>query len=138
MAQNKKDTANTAAPAELCQADADDVTRHSFRGQVNEAARITATINGEHHTVVDIGSRGLGILLAKGTALVPGQTHDFTLALGKQTIALKGLIRHVTRDDEAGAFHCGIELLALDHATEQQLQEFVLRQRHQLFTRPPA
>ena len=134
MAQNKQGE----PPAELHQADADDVTRHSFRSPISETDHITATIGGQAYAVADIGSRGIGITLHEGTALVPGQRHDLTLALGGQNITLQGLVRHVTLDDEAGAFHCGIELLNLDRRTEQQLQEFILTQRHHLFAGRPA
>lgn len=144
MANTKKSGPETAPPArpspeqpppaELCHDDADDVTRHSFRGAVGDADHITAEIAGNRHTVLDIGSRGIGLLLSEGMALVPGQTHDLTLAFGGRALTLRGLVRHVTMDDEAGAFHCGIQLLDLSREAEQQLQEFILRQRHHLFT----
>lgn len=138
MAHTKKGGAENPSPAELCHADADDVTRHSFRGPVTEADHITATIAGQRHIVADIGSHGIGILLAEGTTLVPGQTHDFILTLGSETLRLQGVVRHVTKDDEANAFHCGIQILNSDHEAEQQLQKFILCQRQHLFTKPPA
>jgi c-di-GMP-binding flagellar brake protein YcgR len=134
MAKTKKD-APPHGIAELSQGDADDVTRRSFRGMVGETEHITLEIAGRRHPVVDIGSHGLGILLADGNALAPGQSHELTLALGSRTFRLKGVVRHVTRDDEAGAFHCGIQLLDLDDQAETELQAFVLRQRHHLFGR---
>lgn len=148
MANTKKSGPETAAgtipspdqppPAELCQGDAGDVTRHSFRGAVADTDHISAEIAGSRHAVLDVGSRGIGILLSGGAALVPGQTHDLTLTFGNRALRLRGLVRHVTLDDEAGAFHCGIQLLDLSREAEQQLQEFVLRQRHHLVIRPPA
>lgn len=138
MAHTKKGGSENPSPAELCHADADDVTRHSFRGPVTETDHIIATIAGQRHAVADIGSHGIGILLAEGTALIPGQTHDFTLTLGNETLRLQGVVRHVTKNDEANAFHCGIQLLNPDHETERQLQKFILYQRQHLFTKPPA
>lgn len=138
MAHMKKNGPEITTPAELCHADAEDVTRHSFRSPVPAAAHITATIADQQYAVADIGSHGIGILVAEGSVLPPGQTCDLTLTLGNESIRLRGLIRHVTKDEEANAFHCGIQLLDLNREAEQRLQEFVLRQRHHLFTRPPA
>ncbi|MEW6595418.1 MAG: PilZ domain-containing protein [Thermodesulfobacteriota bacterium] len=138
MAHTTKQGPEASPPAELRHGNADDVTRHSFRGPVSGGDHITVRIAGSHHAVADIGSRGIGILLTEGTALVPGQSHDLLLALGNKEVSLRGIIRHVTRDDETGGFHCGIQLLDLTPEIERQLQEFVLRQRHHLFPKPPA
>lgn len=138
MAPTRNGAPEDAPPAELNLTDADDVTRDSFRSHVTDADHITVQIAGQRHALVDVGSHGIGILLAEGTVLVPGQTHDLLLTLGNQTLALRGLVRHVTKDDEANAFHCGIELVDLTLPAAQQLQEFVLRQRRNFFPHPSA
>lgn len=112
-----------------------EITRHSFRGPVSDADQITLEINGRHYQVVDIGSHGIGIALPDNTTLAKGERCAVNLLLQGQRLALQGAVKHISEDAEAGLFHCGIELLDLSREAEQQLQAFVLRQRHSLFAR---
>jgi len=109
-----------------------DVLRHSFRGMVSEADQAIVEIAGQRYPILDIGSRGIGIVLPDGKALVVGQTYDLVLEIKKYPFPLRGVVKHLTRNEGDATFLVGIQLLDLDGEAEERLQAFVLRQRQAL------
>ncbi len=109
-----------------------ETTRKSYRGPVSRSDATEVQIGKKRYRLVDIGSKGIGIALPKPDSLSVGETYTIKLLLQKQSLELKGRVKHLS-PSASEHYLCGVELLNLDKDTERKLQSFLQQKREQLF-----
>jgi len=106
--------------------------RSSFRMPFAEDHEIRAVVDGETFPILDMGSRGIGILLADRDRFVRGESlSHLVIIIGTEKLAMKGRVVHVTCEDDLVV--CGIALKGMDEGVESCLQAFLLQHRNVYF-----
>ena len=141
----KKNGAEEIAPWELTDlpaaptgttttaADLQKIIRKNYREPILDDDPINAEIDGLPHRVCDIGSRGLGLIVASLDGFLAGTPHSITLHIGDNTITLQGRVTHISPSETSGECHCGIEFIDLKQKDEQTLQYFLTAHHARLF-----
>lgn len=107
--------------------------RKCFRGPVSADDAALVRVNNQQFKVVDIGSRGVGIILPSADTLCVGGTVSIKLLLQGKVFSLQGEIMHITPISNA-SFLCGVKLININYETEQKLQAFLQAKRITLFS----
>jgi len=113
--------------------DLEQITRDIFRIPVLESHDVTALLEKQLYPVINLGSKGLGILLIESEAFpVSDQIFDISLRLMGKTFELQGKIVHVS-PHETGNYLCGIELIDLDNDCKQTIADYIKNHRSSMF-----
>lgn len=114
--------------------DLEQITRDIFRIPVHPSDKVTALIEQQSFPVINLGSRGLGILLTdEETFPVSDQTFDITLQISEKQFELQGKIVHAS-PHESGSYLCGVELVGMDNQCEQTIADYIKKHRSSMFT----
>ncbi|MDH4319996.1 MAG: PilZ domain-containing protein [Desulfobulbaceae bacterium] len=114
--------------------DLEQITRDIFRIPVHESHDVSALIENQSFPVINLGSKGIGILLNEEDAFpVSDQIFTITLHLGGKQFELKGKIVHVSPHD-SGNYLCGVELVGLTHQCEKTIADYIKKHRSSMFT----
>lgn len=113
--------------------DLEQITRDIFRIPVLESHDITALLENQHFPVINLGSKGVGILLTEeDTFPVSDQVFDISLSLMGKKFELQGKIVHVS-PHESGNYLCGIELIDLNSECKQTIADYIKKFRSNMF-----
>jgi len=113
--------------------DLEQITRDIFRIPVLETHDVTALLEKQNFPVINVGSKGIGILLTDEESFpVSDQIFDIMLRLMGKEFELQGKIVHVS-PHESGNYLCGIELLDLNNECEQTIASYIKNHRSSMF-----
>jgi hypothetical protein len=125
---------SATAPSGIA-ASKDEIIRNSYRIPCVPEDEAEVGIAGKKFSVINLGSRGLGIRLPHVHDFAAGDLIEkFEFRMGGQRVSLKGRVIHISMEDE-NTFLCGISLIDLSEDQENILCSLILRRRQQLFTR---
>jgi len=114
--------------------DLEQITRDIFRIPVHESHDVRALIEEQSFPVINLGSRGVGILLSEEDALpVSDQLFNIILHLAGKRFELQGKIVHVSPHD-SGNYLCGVELVDMTKACGQTIAAYIKKHRSSMFT----
>lgn len=114
--------------------DLEQITRDIFRIPVHESHDVSALIEKQSFPVINLGSKGLGILLSEEDAF-PASDRILSILLrlnGKQ-FELQGKIVHVSPHD-SGNYLCGVELIGMTSQCEKTIADYIKKHRSSMFT----
>ena len=114
--------------------DLEQITRDIFRIPVVESHDVTALIEKQSVPVINLGSKGLGILLTEEEAFpVSDDIFDLTLDLSDKEFDLQGKVVHVSPHD-SGNYLCGVELVDMSKECGQTIAAYIKKHRSSMFT----
>ncbi|MDH5299499.1 MAG: PilZ domain-containing protein [Desulfobulbaceae bacterium] len=115
--------------------DLEQITRDIFRIPVLESHDVTVQIDSRSFTVVNLGSKGLGIILTgENLFAADNKLHAITLVLGGKQFNLEGRVVHVSPHD-SGNYLCGIELVDMDVDSSKAIDDYIRQNRSTLFAK---
>ncbi len=115
--------------------DLEQITRDIFRVPVLESHDVTACIGARTYQVVNLGSRGLGILLDEEDALPQASSHHAVgLRLLDQQFELQGRVVHISAH-ESGRYLCGIALVDMNEEIAQAIADYIGKYRANMFAK---
>ncbi|MDH3393239.1 MAG: PilZ domain-containing protein [Desulfobulbaceae bacterium] len=114
--------------------DLEQITRDIFRIPVLATDKVTALIEKQSFPVINLGSKGLGILLTdEETFPVSDQIFDISLQINGKQFELQGKIVHASPHD-SGNYLCGVELVDMDSECERTIADYIKKHRSSMFT----
>jgi len=115
--------------------DLEQITRDIFRIPVIESHEVTALLDGQNYPVVNLGRKGIGILIPTEDAFaVSSSSHAIVLQLNAQRFELTGRVVHIS-PHESDNYLYGIELIDMSQDSEQAINEYIKKNRATLFAK---
>jgi len=113
--------------------DLEQITRDIFRIPILEPDDVTALIESQIFTVINLGNKGIGIQLQKqDTFPVCDEIVPISLNLNSNKFELRGRIVHVSPHD-SGYYLCGIELIDMTQDCIYTVNEYIKNHRSNMF-----
>ena len=110
----------------------DKFVRKSFRLPMGGPNALNVEIEGNLYSVVDIGTRGIGIRVPRSDTFILGSTiSSINISLEDTPFNIEGVVVHVSADN-SDFFLCGI-LLNLNQLPIKKFEEYVNRFREKIF-----
>lgn len=108
------------------------IIRHVFRLPIEEGDKVSLAINDRTYEVINLGTKGIGILIDEDDAFAAGQSLDkVVLHLDAERLQLTGRVVHVSPREFQ--LICGIEFVQMTRDEENKMMNFLSRHRESLF-----
>lgn len=108
------------------------IIRHVFRLPIEEGDRVSLDINDRTFEVINLGTKGVGVLLDEEDCYSAGQPLEkVVLHLDTEHLHLKGRVVHISPREFQ--LICGIEFVQMTGDEESALLNFLSRHRESLF-----
>jgi len=111
----------------------EEIKRHSFRVPCLETDNAEVIIKGKSYPVINVGSRGLGLILPDEHSLQEGEelnTMKFRM-LG-QEFTLQGRVVHISMEED-NTYLCGVALTGMGEEQSAKIRALIQSRRQALF-----
>ncbi len=113
--------------------DLEQITRDIFRIPILDSNDVTALIEKQSLPVINLGSKGIGILLSEDEAFpVSDETFAISLHLSGKQFELQGKIVHAS-PQESGNYLCGVEFIDMSKQCGKTITNYIKKHRSSMF-----